>query len=73
MKDGRDRGLLAKMARDAKIKHGRGACWVCGSVHGVKTSRMSYGTRCQKCIKAGKTNNDVILYQRWKQALKIEN
>jgi hypothetical protein len=41
-------------------------CWVCGSRSGTKTSRASYGTRCQKCIREGKTTPDVVLYEKLK-------
>lgn len=30
--------------------HGKGACWVCGSVRGVKKSRNSYAVRCRRCV-----------------------
>lgn len=45
-------------------RHGRGACWICGSVRGVKTAREAFGTRCRGCMKNGIVNEDVLEHER---------
>ena len=45
-------------------KNGRGRCWICGSGSGIKTSREGYGTRCVKCIRLRRSNDDVEEYKR---------
>ena len=44
------------------MNHVPGRCWVCNSRFGLKTSRESYGRRCQKCFDGGKTNAAVKEY-----------
>ena len=65
------RESVAKLAQDAQKRNGRGKCWVCGSNSGLKMCRSLNGIRCKKCIMAGKTNNEVIMYERWKNSLRI--
>lgn len=50
-------------------ENGHGKCWTCDSIHGVKTSREGYGTRCTRCIEQGKTNEAVEEYDRLKAEL----
>lgn len=48
---------------------GRGSCWVCGSIQGMKAGREGYKLRCTRCERAGKTNDAVVEYQRLQSLL----
>lgn len=60
---------IQKRLGTIRDRHGRGRCWVCGSVSGVKTAREAYGTRCKRCLGDDKTSPDVTEYDRLKAQL----
>lgn len=62
--------MKAKLQK--KLRAVRGwtcACRVCGSHHGLKTSRESYGLRCTKCIRAGLHTEVTLEYEALKKKL----
>ena len=69
--------MYSIVKRKAKIQYRLGElrrgkwnhCWVCGSTSGVKTSRVSTGTRCVKCIEKGRITSEVVEYDRLKAEL----
>jgi hypothetical protein len=68
MSHAKQKNKIEKRLGELRLKkHNR--CWVCGSTSGTKTSRMSSGPRCSKCIKEGKTNPEVEEYERLKGEL----
>ena len=70
MKPGPKRNQKVQAALGALVqKHGKGRCWICFSVSGMKTSREGYGTRCRRCIEEGRTTPDVEEYERLKGLL----
>lgn len=50
------RAELTKLKR----KYGRGVCWICGSVRGMKAGRNSYRFRCARCESRGDSSADVV-------------
>lgn len=68
-KGARPKAKLQRQLGALRDKNGHGCCWVCGSAHGVKTSREGYGTRCKQCVENNKTNDDVTLYEQLKAQL----
>lgn len=52
-----------------KLLHAGKGCWVCGSKSGLKTSRMSVGVRCRRCLEAGASTTFTIEYEQLCHAL----
>ena len=58
------RAKVEKLMTDIRGRHPYGACWVCGTRGGIKTSRSSYGLRCRKCFEDGKTLPDIVFFEQ---------
>ena len=58
------RAKIEKLMTEIRSRHSYGACWVCGTRRGMKTSRSSYGLRCRKCFEDGKTLPDIVLFEQ---------
>jgi len=58
------RAKIEKLLTEIRSRHPHGACWVCGTHRGMKTSRASYGLRCRKCFEGGRTIPDVGLFEQ---------
>jgi hypothetical protein len=60
--------------RLGQIGFGKGdVCWVCGRRSGLKTCREASGTRCKKCMDAGKMTPEVLEYIQLKDKLEKLN
>lgn len=59
----RRRAKIDREIRKIRSRH-RWGCWVCGTGASIKTSRMSVGVRCKKCMEEGKTIPDILALEK---------
>jgi hypothetical protein len=69
----KQRQKIQKRLGELVSRHGWGKCWVCGSVNGMKASRMAYKIRCSRCKLRGSWTEDAKQCVELRKRLREDN